>query len=92
MIYVYIKKELAKFETDIRDLCLAFFTLQKITYIIENDTADENIDNVVANDDIVVNDYYTGPLSGDRLQIKSELKRQLYNYLSKSRNLLKSLF
>ena len=91
MIYVYIKKELAKFETDIRDLCLAFFTLQKITYIIESDTTDESIDTVgakscepqIANDDIVVNDYYTGALSGDRLQIKSELKRQLYNYLSK---------
>ncbi|MBP3201808.1 MAG: coproporphyrinogen dehydrogenase HemZ [Lachnospiraceae bacterium] len=91
MIYVYIKKELAKFETDIRDLCLAFFTLQKITYIIESNTTDESIDTVgakpcepqIANDDIVVNDYYTGALSGDRLQIKSELKRQLYNYLSK---------
>ena len=83
MIYVYIKKELAKFETDIRDLCLAFFTLQKITYlnlgtgyiIGEKGTPFEN--------DIIVKDYYTGPLTGDRLTIKSEVKRQLYNYLSK---------
>ncbi len=30
MIYVHIKKELAKFETDIRDLCLAFFPLQNL--------------------------------------------------------------
>ena len=40
MIYVYITKELKPFETDIRDLCLAFFTLQKITYIFEDVTKD----------------------------------------------------
>ena len=105
MIYVYIKKELAKFETDIRDLCLAFFTLQKITYIIENDnlvanadivgsntdTVGSNIDIVgakhrepqISHNDIIVRNYYSGPLTGDRLQTKSELKRQLYTYLSK---------
>ena len=80
MIYVYIKKELSKFETDIRDLCLAFFTLQKITYVIENDEVGEKHCEPY---DIIVSDYYDGPLTGDRLTIKSELKRQLYNYLSK---------
>ena len=102
MIYVYIKKELSKFETDIRDLCLAFFTLQKITYVIENDEVGANAAIVGANaaivgakhcepsrmgelrePDIIVKDYYTGPINSDRLTIKSELKRQLYNYLSK---------
>ena len=80
MIYVHIKKELAKFETDIRDLCLAFFPLQNLNlgtgYIIDKKgTPFEN--------DIIVKDYYNGPLTGDRLAIKSELKRQLYNHLSK---------
>ena len=99
MIYVYIKKELAKFDTDIRDLCLAFFTLQKIKYIIEDEnvgaklcepaTVGEKLcePTVVGamywEPDIIVKDYYTGLLTGDRLIIKSELKRQLYNYLSR---------
>jgi hypothetical protein len=40
MIYVYITKELKPFKSDIRDLCLAFFTLQKITYIFDDVGAD----------------------------------------------------
>ena len=84
MIYVYIKKELAKFETDIRDLCLAFFTLQKIKYIIEDEEASSMLkDNELSEPNIIVKDYYIGPLTGDRLTIKSEVKRQLYKYLSK---------
>ena len=97
LIHVYIKKELAKFETDIRDLCLAFFTLQKIKYIIDDNIVSTNElcessrmgelcepsrMGELCEPDIIVKDYYTGPLSGDRLTIKSELKRQLYNYLS----------
>lgn len=93
MIYVHIKKELATFETDIRDLCLAFFTLQKIKYIFE-DTVGANKETVEAKfrtprtgelcepDDIHVDNYYNGPITGDRFLIKSELKRSLYNYLS----------
>ena len=72
--------------------------MQKITYIIENDnlvanadTVGSNIDIVgakhrepeISHNDVIVRDYYSGPLTGDRLQIKSELKRQLYTYLSK---------
>ena len=95
MIYVHIKNELKQFETDIRDLCLAFFTLQKITYVFENDTIitcpyDKKVNDVSAPSgetfeptDIHVKDYYSGKTTGDRLTIKSELKRELYNYLSK---------
>ncbi|MBR3288889.1 MAG: coproporphyrinogen dehydrogenase HemZ [Lachnospiraceae bacterium] len=99
MIYVYIKKELRPFETDIRDLCLAFFTLQKITYVFEGEDANNDVgekgkivgDDILsshvgassASPDIVVRDYYSGSFDGDRLTIKSEVKRQLYNYLSK---------
>ena len=93
MIYVYITKELRPFETDIRDLCLAFFTLQKITYVFEdvevkNSVVGDDIlsSHVGANDsraqDIIVKDYYNGSFDGYRLSIKSEVKRQLYNYLS----------
>ena len=108
MIYVYITKELRPFETDIRDLCLAFFTLQKITYIFEdveaNKCAGDDIMPSCVRDgilpsrvgashisrgeclqspDIVVKDYYNGTFDADRLTVKSEVKRQLYNYLSK---------
>ena len=107
MIYVFITKELKPFETDIRDLCLAFFTLQKITYVFEGEDANNDVeekgktvgdnilsssvvDNILsscvgassASPDVVVKDYYSGSFDGDRLLIKSEVKRQLYNYLS----------
>lgn len=82
MIYVYISKELKPFETDIRDLCLAFFTLKKITYIFEDEISDKTFESKINSDDIIVKDYYDGSASGDRLKIKSEVKRQLYNYLS----------
>ena len=57
MIYVYIKKELAKFETDIRDLCLAFFTLQKIKYIIGDEEVSSMVkDNELCEPNIIVKD------------------------------------
>ena len=99
MIYVHITKELRPFETDIRDLCLAFFTLQKITYVFEGGNANNDVeekgktvgDDILsshvgasnASPDVVVKDYYSGSFDGDRLSIKSEVKRQLYNHLSK---------
>lgn len=82
MIYVYISKELKPFETDIRDLCLAFFTLKKITYLFEDEISDKTFESKINSDDIIVKDYYDGSASGDRLKVKSEVKRQLYNYLS----------
>ena len=33
--------------------------------------------------DVIIDDYFSGNLSGERLADKSELKRQLYDYLSK---------
>lgn len=83
MIYVHIPNELKKFETDIRDLCLAFFTLQKITYIFEDvEGANFRSPYSCEPDDIVVKDYFSGSSDGDRLKVKSDLKRQLYDYLS----------
>lgn len=95
MIYVHITKELRPFETDIRDLCLAFFTLQKITYVFDGESVGDNIlptrvgashisrGECLQSPDIVVKDYYNGTFDADRLTVKSEVKRQLYNYLSK---------
>lgn len=88
MIFVYITKELQSFETDIRDLCLAFFTLQKITYVFADESVGDDILSSrvgasSASPDIVVKDYYNGTFDADRLTVKSEVKRQLYNYLSK---------
>ena len=91
MIYVYITKELRPFETDIRDLCLAFFTLQKITYVFDDVDTNKFVgDDILSSPvgasftspDIIVKDYYSGGFVADRLTIKSEVKRQLYNYLS----------
>lgn len=95
MIYVHITKELRPFETDIRDLCLAFFTLQKITYVFDSESVGDSIlptrvgashisrGECLQSPDIVVKDYYNGTFDADRLTVKSEVKRQLYNYLSK---------
>ena len=84
MIYVHITKELKPFETDIRDLCLAFFTLQKITYIFDDVGESHNSrGECLQSPDIIVKDYYNGTFDADRLTVKSEVKRQLYNYLSK---------
>ena len=88
MIYVYITKELRPFETDIRELCLAFFTLQKITYVFADESVGDDILSSrvgasSASPDIFVKDYYNGTFNADRLTVKSEVKRQLYNYLSK---------
>lgn len=77
MISVYIDENLKAFETDIRELCMAFFPLQKISFITDcNSTIETSADNVI------VKDYYNGTFGGDRLEVKSEVKRQLYNYLS----------
>lgn len=77
MISVYIDENLKAFETDIRELCMAFFPLQKISFITDcNSSIETSVDNVI------VKDYYNGTFSGDRLEVKSEVKRQLYNYLS----------
>ena len=85
MIYVYITNELKSFEAYIRDLCLAFFSFRKITYIHEC-VSDElicfnNREPLIS--DIVVKDFFSGKLVGERIKVKSEIKRQLYNYLKK---------
>ena len=86
MIYVHIPKEIKQFETDIRDLCLAFFTLQKITYVFDDEGThiihpNEKLEE--SSEDIVVKNYFSGNTEGNRLIVKSEVKRQLYDYLSK---------
>ena len=83
MIYVVIKEDLKPFEADIRDLCLAFFTLKKITYLYDDAEKYEILKgNDNAENDIIVENYFYGSLVGERIKVKSELKRQLYNYLS----------
>lgn len=77
MIYVKITNELKKFEADIRDLCMAFFPYQKFSFIY-----DENVVATHSEPDIIIDGYFSGKLSGDRLIDKSEIKRQLYDYLS----------
>lgn len=92
MVYVNITNELKQYEADIRDLCLAFFPMQKIRFAIDlecksNVIKDENTKthslSYEISDDIYINDFFSGKLCENRNINKSEIKRQLYNYLSK---------
>ena len=74
MISVSIKKQLLPYEADIRDLCIAFFPYQKIKFIEEGES--------IIEDSIIVENYFSGELTENRLDNKSEIKRQLYDYLS----------
>ena len=82
MVSVKVEKELQKFEADIRDLCMAFFPYQKVVveeerYKVEGVRGGEHCELVY------VDNFFDGKLTGDRKKDKSEIKRQLYNYLSK---------
>lgn len=62
--------------------------MQKITFIFDDESAGDSKNVGVSyaspeNSDIIVKDYYSGTFDADRLAVKSEVKRQLYNYLSK---------
>lgn len=80
MIYVYIDYKMKNFETDIRDLCMAFFLYKKITYIYED------VDIAVDENDIVIKNFYDGEFSSERFVTKNRIKRSLYRYLSKITN------
>ena len=81
MVYVIITNELKPYEADIRDLCLAFFPMQKIK-CVEDVSSDIENDNSDTKNIIQIKDFFEGTLSTNRLENKSEIKRQLYNYLS----------
>ncbi len=80
MIYINIKKELRDFETDIRDLCMAFFPYKKLNFIYD----DNNIN--INKDDILIDNYYSGKFYNERIENKNNIKRSLYNHLSKLTN------
>ena len=93
MVSIVIKNELKKFEADIRDLCMAFFPYQKLNFIHDDNInvgrsvgathrEPENCRGEHCEPDIVIDSYFNGHLSGNRLTDKSEIKRQLYDYLS----------
>ena len=86
MIYVKITNELKKFEADIRDLCMAFFPYQKFSFIYDENVGaihePDNRSGELSEPDVIIDGYFSGHLSGDRLTDKSEIKRQLYDYLS----------
>lgn len=85
MLFVHVKNELKPFEADIRDLCMAFFPMQKFTYIYDDSEKKENKD--IGEKATIIKDYFTEKIDNfdtlPRLKQKSELKRQLYRYLSK---------
>lgn len=87
MIYVYIKSELLAFETDIRDLCLAFFPYKKFSYIKDDGKSDYNEKVNYDKEDVIIKDYFVDKndifKTENKKIIKSEIKRQLYDYLHK---------
>ena len=86
MINVIITNELKPYEADIRDLCLAFFPYQKINFVATSVWASSTSLDVGASytspEDIIIENYFIGTLTDNRTTNKSEIKRQLYNYLS----------
>ena len=87
MVAVYVKEELKLYEADIRDLCLAFFPYQKVKFI-DSEFSEETDNDFQKN--IIIKDFFRGNLTNDRAYNKSEIKRQLYSYLSEKtkKNLL----
>ncbi len=73
MVHIIIENCLKSFETDIRELCMAFFPYEKIVIGESENHRDESV---------CVNHFFNGELTGDRKKDKSEIKRQLYDYLS----------
>ncbi|MBR1844770.1 MAG: coproporphyrinogen dehydrogenase HemZ [Lachnospiraceae bacterium] len=73
MVHIIIENRLKSFETDIRELCMAFFPYEKIVIGESENHRDESV---------CVNHFFNGGLTGDRKKDKSEIKRQLYDYLS----------
>lgn len=99
MVFIYINKNLLSFEADIRDICMAFFSLKKLVFLYENDLGEYldkdgndvdkikkdciNTNNDLSLDFIIVKDYYNKKVSSNRKETKLELKRYLYDYLKK---------
>lgn len=85
MIYIYIENKIKTFETDIRDLCMAFFPYQKLNFLYEDVNSYEQLIGI-KNDksNIVIEKYfnYTDDINTkNRYKIKNQLKRSLYKYL-----------
>lgn len=101
MIKVVITNELKPYEADIRDLCMAFFPYQKV-YVEDNHIDSDELceqktcsvqepcksKNYKRDDSepVVIRDFFVGELTGNRIIDKSEIKRQLYNYLNTKTN------
>lgn len=101
MVFVYIKGLLKEYEADIRDLCFAFFSLEKIIFLFDETKSIEEIkeeiinknkkfinknnQNEIQNKDIIIKDFYNDDFSENRFETKGKIKRALYDYLSNMR-------
>ena len=88
MIYVFIPNELKTFESDIRDLCMAFFPMKKMSFVHEWEI-DINKFKFDSND-IVIKDYFRFDdntlYTLERIYLKTIIKKNLYDYLNKITN------
>ena len=87
MIYIYINNKIKTYETDIRDLCMAFFPYQKLNFLYEDSiNVDEIKDIKKDKSNILIDNYFDLNENiniKNRYKIKNQLKRSLYQYLNK---------
>lgn len=85
MIYIYINNKIKTYETDIRDLCMAFFSYQKLNFLYEDSINVDEIKDIKKDKSNILFDNYFDLNENanikNRYKIKNELKRSLYNYL-----------
>lgn len=101
MVFIYINKTLFTFEADIRDICMAFFSMKKLIYLYEDnfgayfDKDGKNINTILSECNInnrniiIVKDYYDKYVeitNENKKLIKIDLKKRLYDKLSKLTN------
>ena len=101
MVFIYINKTLLTFEADIRDICMAFFSMKKLIYLYEDDFGayfdkdNKNINTILSECNInnrniiIVKDYYDKYVeitNENKKLIKIDLKKRLYDKLSKLTN------
>ena len=87
MIYIYINNKIKTYETDIRDLCMAFFPYQKLNFLYEDSINVDEIKDIKKDKSNILIDIYFDLNENinikNRYKIKNQLKRSLYQYLNK---------
>ena len=81
MVFIYINKNLLSFEADIRDICMAFFSLKKLVFLYENDLG-KYVDKDGNDVDKIKNDFINtnNNLALDFLTVKDYYNKEVLEY------------